>query len=85
MDLWVRHIIIKGYTDDKEDLIRLGEFIGKLKNLKALDVLPYHTMGVSKYKELNIPYPLDGIEPLPVAEAIVAKEHILAGIKQVRK
>lgn len=85
VDLWVRHIIIKGYTDDKEDLIRLGEFIGKLKNLKALDVLPYHTMGVAKYRELNIPYPLDGIEPLPVAEAITAKEHILAGIKQVRK
>lgn len=85
VDLWIRHIIIKGYTDDKEDLIRLGEFIGKLKNLKALDVLPYHTMGVVKYKELNIPYPLDGIEPLPVAEAITAKDHILAGIKQVRK
>ncbi len=83
--LWIRHIIVKGYTDDKDDLIRLGEFIGKLKNLKALDVLPYHTMGVGKYKELNIPYPLQGIEPLPVAEAVSAKEHILSGIRQVRK
>jgi hypothetical protein len=42
-------------------------------------------MGVSKYKELNIPYPLEGIEALPVADAIHAKDHILAGIKQVRK
>ncbi len=83
--LWIRHIIVRGYTDDKDDLIRLGEFIGKLKNLKALDVLPYHTMGVGKYKELNIPYPLQGIEPLPVAEAVSAKEHILSGIRQVRK
>ncbi len=83
--LWIRHIILKGYTDNPDDLIRLGNFIGTLKNLKALDVLPYHTMGVGKYKQLNIPYPLDGVEALPVAEAISAKELILEGIKQVRK
>jgi pyruvate-formate lyase-activating enzyme len=83
--LWIRHIILKGYTDKPDDLIRLGNFIGKLKNLKALDVLPYHTMGVGKYKQLNIPYPLEGVEALPIADAVSAKEHILEGIKQVRK
>jgi pyruvate formate lyase activating enzyme len=50
--LWVRHVVVEGYTDKKEDLIKLGEFIGRLKNLKGLDVLPYHTMGVNKYKEI---------------------------------
>jgi pyruvate formate lyase activating enzyme len=83
--LWIRHIILKGYTDKPDDLIRLGNFIGKLKNLKALDVLPYHTMGVGKYKQLNIPYPLEGVEALPIADAFSAKDHILEGIKQVRK
>ena len=82
--LWVRHIIVKGYTDDPDDLITLGEFIGKLRNLKALDVLPYHTMGVNKYKELGIPYALEGIEALPVTEAVKAKEYILQGIRNVR-
>ena len=81
--LWVRHIIIEGYTDKPEDLIALGEFIGRLKNLKALDVLPYHTMGVSKYKELGIAYPLEGMEALPVGKAVEAKKHILQGIKNV--
>lgn len=85
VDLWVRHIILKGYTDNTDDLISLGNFIGRLKNLKALDVLPYHTMGVGKYKQLNIPYPLEGVEALPIADAVSAKEHILEGIKQVRK
>ena len=81
--LWVRHIIIEGYTDKPEDLIALGEFIGKLKNLKALDVLPYHTMGVSKYKELGLAYPLEGMEALPISKAIESKKYILQGIKNV--
>ena len=82
--LWVRHIIIDGITDNKEELIALGNFIGGLKNLKALDVLPYHTMGVGKYKELGIDYPLDGVQPTSVKKTSEAKQYILQGIKQVR-
>ena len=82
--VWIRHIIVEGITDNREDLMRLGEFIGKLSNLKALDVLPYHTMGVHKYKELGISYPLEGISPLSLQDAEKAKEHILDGIKNVR-
>ncbi len=82
--LWIRHIIVPGITDDPDEQIRLGEFIGTLKNLKALDVLPYHTMGVHKYAELGIPYKLSGVEALPHSEAVKAKEKILEGIKKVR-
>lgn len=82
--LWVRHIIVEGYTDSEEDLLRLGRWIGALSNLRALDVLPYHTMGVSKYKELGIPYPLEGMPALPVSRAAEAKRIILEGIRQVR-
>ena len=82
--LWVRHIIVEGYTDKREDLIELGEFIGTLKNLHALDVLPYHTMGVNKYKELGIPYKLEGLQALPLCDAVKAKEYIIEGIKKVR-
>ena len=82
--VWIRHIIVEGYTDKPEDLISLGEFIGTLKNLKALDVLPYHTLGVNKYKELSIPYKLDGVKPLPLEKAIKAKEFIMKGIKNIR-
>lgn len=82
--VWIRHIIVEGHTDNPQDLINLGLFIGKLTNLKALDVLPYHTMGVSKYKELGLAYPLEGMPPLSVSQAITAKEYILKGIKQAR-
>ena len=83
--LWVRHVVVEGYTDKKEDLIKLGEFIGKLKNLKGLDVLPYHTMGVNKYKEMGIPYKLDGIPSLSKEDAKKAKEYILYGIRKSRQ
>ena len=82
--LWVRHVIVEGYTDDRESLLELGRFIGGLKNLKALDVLPYHNMGEAKYRELGLDYPLRGMPNLDKSAAERAKAHILDGIKEVR-
>ncbi len=84
IDLWIRHVVVPGYTDSPENLYNLGKYIGRLKNLKALDVLPYHTMGVNKYKELGIPYKLEGVKALTKTDAETAKGYILKGIKSVR-
>ena len=83
--VWIRHVVVPGITDDPALLTRLGEFLGTLRNVKALDVLPYHIMGVSKYKELNIPYPLEGVEPATRKEAMAAKQIILTAYWKVRK
>jgi len=82
--VWIRHVVIDGYTNDPEDLRRLGRFIGTLPNLRALDVLPYHTMGVNKYRELGISYPLEGIPALSKADAAKAKEIILKEVYRIR-
>ncbi|MBE6764094.1 MAG: pyruvate formate lyase-activating protein [Ruminococcaceae bacterium] len=82
--MWIRHTVVEGYTDDPADLTALGEFIGSLRYVKALDVLPYHTMGVGKYKELGTAYPLDGVPPLSKDAAATARDCILAGIRKVR-
>lgn len=83
--LWVRHVVVPELTDDPCDLIALGEFIGSLKNLKALDVLPYHTMGVPKYEKLGINYRLNGTDALSLEDAKKAKEYIMQGIKNKNK
>ncbi len=83
--LWVRHVVVPTITDDPIYHERLGEFLGTLKNLKALDVLPYHTMGVNKYNELGLEYPLSHLEALPKGEAVKAKANIVRGIQRVRK
>lgn len=83
--LWIRHVLVPTITDKTEDLERLGTFIGTLSNLEALDVLPYHTMGVAKYRNLGIPYRLEGIEPATKEQAIAARDIILKAARQSRK
>ena len=83
--VWIRHVVVGGYTNDKESLFALGEFIGTLKNVKALDVLPYHTMGAAKYKELGIKYRLENTPALTRSDAAKAKAIILDGIRKIRQ
>ena len=82
--VWIRHVVVPGISDKEEDLYNLGCFIGSLSNVKALDVLPYHTMGVTKYKQLGLTYPLEGVEPMSTQGAQKAKEIILKGIRKTR-
>lgn len=82
--LWIRHVVVPTITDSPDDLKELGKFIGTLNNLEVLDVLPYHTMGIQKYKELNLSYPLEGLKSLSEEKAVEARKIILEGIKEVR-
>ena len=83
--VWIRHVVVPGITDDPKLLERLGRFLGTLNNVKALDVLPYHIMGVTKYQELDIPYPLEGVEPATRQQAMDAKKVILKGYWQTKR
>ncbi len=80
--IWIRHVVVPGWTDDKASQWRLGHFIGGLRTLKALDVLPYHDMGKAKYRALGLPYPLENTPPLPQEEAAAAREEIMRGLRQ---
>ena len=84
VDIWIRHVCVPGITINDEYLFKTGQFIGQLRNLKSVDCLPYHTMGVSKYKELGIEYPLEGVEPADKDQAIACRKKILEGIADVR-
>ena len=83
--VWIRHVVVPGITDDPGQLTRLGQFIGTLSNVKALDVLPYHTLGVSKYRQLGIPYPLEGVPQATQQQALDAKKIILTAFRQIRR
>lgn len=83
--VWIRHVVVPGITQNEEFLYQLGRFIGKLSNVKALDVLPYHVMGKVKYEEMGLEYPLEGTLPLEKEEAVEARKTVLKGIKDERK
>lgn len=84
VEMWIRHVVVPGITDNPDDLHRLGVFIGGLKNLKALDVLPYHTMGKKKYKELGMEYRLENVPDMDKGKVPELKQYILDGIKERR-
>lgn len=84
IDMWIRHVVVPGITDDDVYLEQLGYFIGQFHNLKALDVLPYHTMGEKKYESLGIPYKLQGVPAMDKDKVVEKKAVILEGIKKRR-
>lgn len=62
--MWVRHVMTPGLTDSPEHLEGLKHYIGTLKNVQRTELLPYHVLGVEKYRRLGIPYPLEGTPPM---------------------
>ena len=84
VDMWIRHVVVPGITDDEKYLFDLGYFIGAFRNLKALDVLPYHTMGEKKYEAIGLEYPLKGVPAMDKDKLLDKKNAILAGIKKKR-
>lgn len=79
--VWIRHVAVPGITMDRHWLYETGRFIGTLKNVKALDVLPYHDMGKVKYEKLGLDYSLKDTPPLSKEDAVKARSIILEGIR----
>ena len=67
--VWIRHVLVPKRNDKDEYLDRLHEFILTLHNVERVEILPYHTLGAYKWKELGMEYPLEGIDP-PTAERV---------------
>lgn len=59
--MWFRQVIVPGYNDTKESVLALKEFADKFSNIEKIELLPYHTMAIKKYKELGIPYRLSEV------------------------
>lgn len=74
--VWIRHVLVPDRNDRDDYLHRLADFIHTLKNVERVEILPYHTLGIYKWENLGIDYPLKGIEP-PTQERIQNAEKIL--------
>ena len=74
--IWIRQVLVPGITDNEQSLQRTRAFIDTLKTVEKVEVLPYHTMGVVKYKNLGIEYPLAGVEA-PNKQSVERAKEIL--------
>lgn len=60
---WLRYVVIPGITDNKSDIQRLAKFLSPFSYLEWVELLPYHRLGIQKWKALNKPYVLPNVEP----------------------
>ena len=72
-------MLVPGYTDDDNYLTELSNFIKTLKTVEKIEVLPYHTMGIVKYKNLGYDYPLKDVNA-PSKDRVLNAKKIL-GVK----
>ena len=81
--IWIRHVLVPGITDNDEYLTQTRDFIRTLHNVERVEVLPYHGLGIIKYKDLGIDYPLKDTES-PTKERVLNARKILECEKYTR-
>lgn len=72
--IWIRQVLVPGYTDDENDLLKLRDFLNTLKTVERVEILPYHNMGEFKWKKLGFSYPLEGVRQADQADVDRAKK-----------
>ena len=67
--VWVRFVLVPGFTDDSENILAIARFAASLGNVERVDVLPFHQMGRFKWNELKLDYALNDVQP-PKADVV---------------
>ncbi|CEK39438.1 pyruvate formate-lyase-activating protein [Paraclostridium sordellii] len=75
--VWIRHVLVPGVTDDRENLELMGKFISTLNNVDRVEILPYHTLGVHKWENMGFEYELKGV-PDATKEDVQKAAEVLA-------
>ena len=61
-NVFVRFPVISGINDDYQNIREMGEFLSSLK-IVQVNLIPYHYIGMDKYRRLGMTYKLAGIQP----------------------
>lgn len=72
--MWIRQVLVPGYTDDEKDLNDLKNFISTLKSVEKVEILPYHNMGKYKWLDLGANYELENVKPATEKESERARK-----------
>lgn len=74
--LWIRYVLVPGYTDQEDDLKLAAQLIGNLESVQKIEVLPYHGMGAYKWEKLGKEYQLKDVQG-PSSEEVKKAQGIL--------
>ncbi|MDO4554345.1 MAG: pyruvate formate-lyase-activating protein [Lachnospiraceae bacterium] len=75
-EMWIRHVLVPGVTDGKNDLRQMGAYIQKFNTVTRVECLPYHTLGKFKWDNLGLSYPLADT-PVPTKEEVKKAQTLL--------
>lgn len=78
--VWIRHVLLTK-RESLDELYELRAFIETLNNVEKIEILPYHSMGIVKYKAMNLEYPLMDMLPPSKEEIDIAKRILISGEK----
>jgi pyruvate formate lyase activating enzyme len=69
LPVWVRFVLVPGWTDDMGEVEKVAAFTASLGNVQRVDVLPFHQMGKFKWEKLGMDYLLRDAKP-PTREKV---------------
>ncbi len=73
--VWLRYVLVPGFTNDEKDLKEWAEYVSRFKNIERVDILPFHQMGIHKWEQVGREYKLKDV-PTPTQEEIKKTEEI---------
>lgn len=73
--VWIRHVMVPGYTLDESRLTRLADYLTRFTCIRRVELLPFHKMGEYKWEKLSCPYLL-GETPTPTDEEVARAKAI---------
>lgn len=82
-DVWIRYVLVPGYSDNVEHIHQLGQFVQNMQNVKKIEIQPYHKLGKHKYDALGWDYQLEDVEQNTPQQLQVAKDILCSYGKEV--
>lgn len=86
VEMTIRVPLIPDFNADEQSIRTISNFAADELGVKAIHFLPYHTLGINKYKLLNLLYlaaqqPLDAPELLEFAQQYASQKGMTAWIR----
>lgn len=82
--IWIRHVVVPGMTDSEPHMEKLADIIAKIKHVEKVELLSYHTLALSKYDKMDIPYRLKGIPAMDKALTEQLEKELLEKIDKIK-
>ena len=82
--LWIRQVLMPGRNDTPQNLEASAQAIARLNHVERIEILPYHTMGKTKYEKLGLDYPLEGMPAMALQRAKAFEAALIERVEALR-